>query len=199
MQAHGKLNHLVSGNTLALIFGVGQAGVGQIERAVYLLRSHRGKRRGDYQELVAHLLEDALRVQFVALFFDVAEIGGVGAAVFQAGLMRSQLNVIFRNAAWDIVLTAQCHGLRHGLAPQQCVKVRRAAKGIGAAVQHAVFNFPAKPLNGQFTHTIYNKVRPAVAKNAGAQALLPIVVVGHAAQRCLYAAEHYGHVGKELL
>ena len=138
-------------------------------------------------------------MQFVALFFDVAEIGGVGAAVFQAGLMRCQLNVIFRNAAGDIVLTAKRHGLRHGLAPQQRLEVCRAAKGIGAAVQHAVFNFPAKPLHGQFTHTIYNKVRPAVAKNAGAQALLPIVVVGHAAQRCLDAAEHYGHFGKELL
>ena len=113
--------------------------------------------------------------------------------------MRSQLNVIFRNAAWDIVLTAQCHGLRHGLAPQQCVKVCRTAKSVGAAVQHAVFNFPAKPLHGQFTHTIYNKVRTAVAKNARPQALLPIVVVGHAAQRCLDAAEHYGHFGKELL
>ena len=199
MQAHGKLYHLVSGNALALIFGVGQAGVGQVERAVYLLRRHRGKRRGDDQIPVAYLLEDALRVQFVALFFNVAKVGGVGAAVFQAGLMRSQLNVIFRNAAGDIFFIAQRHGLRHGLAPQQCVKVRRAAKGIGAAVQHAVFNFPAKPLNGQFTHTIYNKVRPAVAKNAGAQPLLPIVVVGHAAQRCLDAAEHYGHVGKELL
>ena len=113
--------------------------------------------------------------------------------------MRSQLNVIFRNAAGYIFFIAQRHCLRHGLAPQQRLEVCRAAKGIRAAVQHAVFNLPAKPLHGQFTHTIYNKVRPAVAKNAGAQAFLPIVVVGHAAQRGLDAAEHYGHFGKELL
>ena len=163
MQAHGKLYHLVSGNALALIFGVWQAGVGQVERTVDLLRRHRGKRRGDDQIPVAYLLEDALRVQFVALFFDVAEVGGVGAAVFQAGLMRSQLNVIFRNAAGDIVLTAKRHGLRHGLAPQHRLEGCRAAKGIRAAVQHAVFNLPAKPLNGQFAHAIYNKVCPAVA------------------------------------
>ena len=81
MQAHGKLNHLVGRDALALIFGVGQAGVWQVERAVDLLRRHWGKRRGDDQIPGAYLLEDALRVQFVALFFDVAEVGGVGAAV----------------------------------------------------------------------------------------------------------------------
>ena len=47
-------------------------------------------------------------------------------------------------------------------------------------------------------HAVGDEVGIAVAEDAGAEAFLPVVVVHHAPQTCLYAAEHDGDVGEEL-
>ena len=60
-----ELNHVVGGYSLATIFRVRQSGVRQVERGVKLFGGHRWAWRVDHNELVAHLLQDALSVQFV--------------------------------------------------------------------------------------------------------------------------------------
>ena len=47
MDVDGELNHLVGRNALALVFGMGQAGVGQVEGGVNLGGGHGGIRRID--------------------------------------------------------------------------------------------------------------------------------------------------------
>ena len=45
-----------------------------------------------------------------------------------------------------------------------------------------------------FAHAIGNHVGTRVAKNASAERVLPIVVVGHSSQGSLYASKHHWHV-----
>ena len=47
-------------------------------------------------------------------------------------------------------------------------------------------------------HSICDEVCIAIAKNAWTESLLPIVVMHHSSQACLYASKHNRHIWKEL-
>ena len=53
VDVYGEFYHLVGGNAFALIFGVWQTRVGQVERVVDLLGGHRWIGWVDYDELIA--------------------------------------------------------------------------------------------------------------------------------------------------
>ena len=73
--------HVEGGNTFALVFGMWQTGVWQVERMVYLSGSHGGKRWVYNHKVFACLLNDALWLQAVALLFYMSEVGGIEFSV----------------------------------------------------------------------------------------------------------------------
>ena len=148
--------------------------------------------------LVARLLDEALRMQAVALLLHVAEIGRLQLGLPTALLVGGQKDVVFADAAGDVSAAMQGDGLAHGEFAQQLVEILCRHLRFGSSVQQFIVQQVEQGRRGQFAHTIDNHVGPAVAEYRGAQPFLPIVVVGHAAQRSLDAAQHNGHIGEEL-
>ena len=74
MDVDRKLNHLVSRDAFVLVFGVGQAGVWEVERCVELFCCHGGIGRIDHHHLLPDGLQQSMGVDSVALFFDVPEV-----------------------------------------------------------------------------------------------------------------------------
>lgn len=104
MQVYRKLDHLVRRDAFSLVFGMGQTGVGQIERMVDFILRHRRIGRIDHYIPPAGGLDDALRVVFVAFFLDMPEIFGLRLHVFQTGLMGVQDEVVGNDSAGNILL-----------------------------------------------------------------------------------------------
>ena len=199
MDVDREFDHLVGRNAFPLVFGVWQSRVGKIKRAVDLRRCHWRERRVDHRPAVGHALQKALRMQFVALFFDVAEVGGIFLLVGQAFLVGEKRDVVIAETAWDVGFRFQRHGLFHWEAAHNLAEGVGRAVGLFAAVQEFVFKQMAELSRWEFAHAIDNHVGLAVAEHTFAKALLPVVVVRDAAQRCLDSAEHHRHVGIELL
>ena len=93
MDVDGELDHFVGRDALVLIFGVGQPCIGKTERAVNLLGRHGRVGRMNHDEGIAQWLDEALRVEPVALLLDVLEVFGVCLAVGQALLMAVQHDI----------------------------------------------------------------------------------------------------------
>ena len=199
MDVDREFDHLVGRNAFPLVFWMWQSRVGKIKRAVDLRRCHWWKRRVDHRPAVGHALQKALRMQFVALFFDVAEVGGIFLLVGQAFLVGEKRDVVIAETAWYVGFRFQRHGLFHREAAHNLAEGIGCAVGLFAAVQEFVFKQMAEFRRWEFAHAIDNHVGPAVAEHTFAKALLPVVVVRDAAQRCLDSAEHHRHVGIELL
>ena len=90
MDVDGELNHIVCGYALSLVFGMWKAGIGEVERTVEF-RFRQGRvRRIDNDGLPAYGLQDARCGVFIALFFDMAEIGGLFLLVLQAFFVREK-------------------------------------------------------------------------------------------------------------
>ena len=121
VQIDRKLYHLVRWNALALVLGMRQTGIGEVERAVDLLGGHRRIGRMHHHVLVARLLDEALRMQAVALLLHVAEIGRLRLGSLAALLVGGQKDVVFADAAGDVSAAMQGDGLAHGTFAQQLV------------------------------------------------------------------------------
>ena len=87
MNVDGELNHIVCGYAFALIFGMRETRVRQVERTVEF-RFRQGRlRRVDNDSLPAYGLQDTRSSIFITLFFDMAEVGSLFLLVFQTFFM----------------------------------------------------------------------------------------------------------------
>ena len=93
MDVDRELDHLVGGDALALILGVGQSRVWQVERGVKFLGGHRRVGGIDDDDPFAHLLQQTLGMHHVRLFLDVAEVLGLCPLVAQTLLMGMQQDI----------------------------------------------------------------------------------------------------------
>ena len=175
MDVDGVLDHVVGRDALAFVFGMGQACVGQVERMVQLLGGEGRIGWIDDNRLPPYRLQDARSGIFVALFLDVAEVGGLLLLVSQTFFMGVKGDVTFRRGE----LTGEIGCLRHIVQWQPLL--------------HATYQFDYR----FFAHSIDEQVGPAVAQNAGTNAVLPVVVVGEAAHTGLDTAQKDGNVGVE--
>ena len=180
--------HLVGGNALALIFYMRYARVGQVVRGVQLLGGHGGVGRIDDGPLVAHLLYEALGVEHVGLFLDVAEVLGLRALVAKALLVAVQHDVAFGRGVTggEIDRLGYVGGHADG------------AVAVGRCAGCGLVEAPGQLDDGLFAHAVDDDVGGSIAEDARAQTVLPVVVVGESAQRGFDAAQHDGRVGKEL-
>ena len=118
-------------------------------------------------------MQQPLGVHHVRLLLDVAEILGLGALVAQTLLVAVQDNIILADAAGDVFLPGEVDGLRD----------RLDIGGKILAVHRLLFTQHARQCKrGLLAHAVRDHVSPRVAKDAGAQAVLPVVVMGDAAQ-----------------
>ena len=131
--------------------------------------------RIDYYHLPTYALQDARGGVFVALFFDVAEVGGLLLLVLQAFLVGVEGDVALHRADF----AGKVGGLEN--------VVQRAS------LHQAAGQFD----NGLLAHAIDEQVGSAIHQDAGAHAVLPIVVVRQASHAGLDAAQKDGHVGEE--
>ena len=205
MERDAELDHLVGGDAFALVFRVRKASVRQVETAVQLFGSERRVRRIDDDVAPSCSLQKSLSVHFVALFLDVSEVLGVKLGLLQAILVAVEHDVVLLDASGYLFLLADegnlvghlGHHLAHHLSCDTRLSILVVVKFRMEAIDCLV-----EPLNelqrGLFSHSICDEVGIAILKDAGAETLLPIVVVHHSAQACLDASEHDGHIGKEL-
>ena len=112
MDVDRELDHLVGGDALALILGVGQSRVWQVERGVKFLGGHRRVGGIDDDDPFAHLLQQTLGMHHVRLFLDVAEVLGLCPLVAQTLLMGVQHDVVAHDAARNIFLSCEEYRLR---------------------------------------------------------------------------------------
>ncbi len=159
----GKLDHVVCRNRLALIFGVGQPGVGQIVGGIYLVGGHGRVGRVHHDKAVVYGLQQPLGLHLVGFLFDVAEILGFSLAVAQTFLMRMEHDIVVGNATGNIVFLAKKSGLRD-VADVFDVFSR--------------FQLVAKGKRVLLAHAVKYDVCSAVAQDTLVQSVLPIVVMG---------------------
>ena len=115
MDVHRVLDHVVGGDALALVFRMGLAGVGQVERGVELLGGHRRVGGIDDSVSSADALDQAMGVHHVRLFLDVPEVLGLSALVLQTFLVGVEHDVVGTDAAGDVFLPRQVDSLGNGL------------------------------------------------------------------------------------
>ena len=205
METNGVAYHLIGGDALALVFGVRQTRVGQVEGMVELLRGHGGIGWSHYDVLLSHLLDECLGVQLIALLLNMAEVFGlflqVGKTVFvtveRNGILLRETGrlLIHRYGLRQLLLSED--GLAKGFPPDASLTFLVIRKGgvIGFDKRHeATGDFDA----GHLPHAIDDAVGIGGDEYAGQELLLPIVVMGEAAHTGLYAAEYDGHVRIEL-
>jgi len=77
VDVHREFDHLVGGDGLVFVFGVGQAGVGKFVAAVQFVGGEGWKGWVYNQFHVPNLLNQDVGIQFVGLLLDVAEILGL--------------------------------------------------------------------------------------------------------------------------
>ena len=181
VQIDRELNHLVSRYALALVLGMWQTGIRQVERAVEFVRGHRRIRRIDNGILVVYSLQQTLCVHLVRLLFDVPEIVCLRLLVAQTLLVAVQHDVVVANAVGYLLLTAEVNGLRN---------VVHCAYGQTFGEVAAEFH------NRLLAHAVDYHVGTRVAEYALLQRILPVVVVRQTAQRSLDAAQYDGHIGE---
>ena len=120
----------------------------------------------------------------VRLLLDVAIVLGFRPLVAQALLMAVQHDVVGTDAAGNVSLAREPDGL-----------FDVAQVGDVLTLTESLCQFH----NGLLAHAVDNEVGSAVAEDAGAQLVFPVVVVGETAQRGFDAAQYDRHVGIELL
>ena len=204
MHVYAELDHLVGGNPLSLVFGVGQTCVWQVEAMVHLVCSKRRIGGIDNYVFPTCLLDQPPGMYAVALFLDMAEVLGMQFQVFQRVLVRIEHNIII---LW-IHIVVYCNGLRqcftfnYGfsecLARNQgfarCIVI---VKTFVIGIQH--FRQPAYQLYVDLVaHAVCNQVGIRVAQYRWTQPVLPVIVMHQASQRSLYASQNNGNVRIQL-
>ena len=140
---------------------------------VQFLGSEGWVRRIDNDHLLAYRLQDTRGGIFVALFLNVAEVGGFLLFVLQTFLMGIEGDIIL---LW-MDFAGEVGNLGYIVQRQSLL--------------HAACQFDYR----LFAHAIDKQVGTAVAQDAGAYAVLPVVVVGEAAHARLDTAQEDGYVG----
>ena len=128
-------------------------------------------------------LEQSLGVHLVGFFLDVAEVLGLCALVAQTFLMGVEHDVLVGDAAGNLFFAAEEDRLGN---------VADSADGP------SLLQFAAELHGILLAHAVKDDVGTAVAEDALVQPVLPVVVVGEAAQGSLNAAQNHGNVGEEL-
>ena len=148
--------------------------IGQVEGAIHLLRGERRIGRIHQDKHIARLLPDALGMPLVALLLDMTEVLGLEALVAQAFLVRMQHDVAL--LLHDGLLAG--NDLRDICYKRNDVLPCRHRLSLSLSYQciNALGNFRCHLL----AHTIGDDVGIAFGQQAGAQAVLPIVIVTQA-------------------
>ena len=95
VDVYRELDHLESRYRLPFVFRMGQAGVGQVERRIYLFFRHRRERRIDDYRLFAYLLQDAGSLLLVGFFLYMFEVLGLFQLVAQAFFMGKEVDIFW--------------------------------------------------------------------------------------------------------
>ena len=119
----------------------------------------------------------------VRFFFDVAEVGSVFFLVLEADFVRNKFDGLAFEIGQQLFFVLQKESL---------LNVSQFADFFSALDGLRDFH------HGEFAHTIHTDVSLGINQNAGFQAVRPVVVVRHAPQRGLDAADDDGHIGIEL-
>ena len=192
MHADRMTYHLVGRDTLTIVSRMRHTRIGQVEGAIHLLRGERRIGRIHQDIHITRLLPDALGMPFVALLLDMSEVLGLAALIAQAFLVRMQHDValllhdglLAGNDLRDI-----CYK-RYDVLPCR----HRLPLALSYQCINALGNFRCHLL----AHAVGDDVGIAFGQQAGAQAVLPIVVVTQATQRRLDASQHDERIGIEL-
>ena len=168
------------------------ARIGQVEGSIHLLRGERRIGRIHQDIHITRLLPDALGMPLVALLLDVTEVLGLTTLVAQAFLVGMQHDVAL--LLHDGLLAG--NNLRNICYKRNDVLPCRHRLPLALSYQciDALGNFRRHLL----AHAVGNDVGIAFGQQAGAQAVLPIVVVTQATQRRLDATQHDERIGIEL-
>jgi len=182
----GELDHLKGRDVAALfVAGMRQARVRQVEGVIQFSVRHRRVGRVDDEAAVADVLQDAARADLVGLLLHDLEVGGVGALVFQAGLMAGDRHVLPALDRRQLGLLRVEEGRLGDVA--QGLETRALAQ----EAQHLTQRL--------FAHAIDQHVGLGVRKDGREQLVGPIIVMGHAPQRGLDATDQHRHVRIKLL
>ena len=74
MDVDGVLDHLIGGNALVLVLGMGQTRIWQVERSIQFLCVHRRVGWIDNDIAATHLLNQSMRMHHIGLFLNMAEV-----------------------------------------------------------------------------------------------------------------------------
>ena len=182
MHAHRVPDHLIGGNALALITGVGQAGIGQVKGGVNLLSGHGWIGAVDLDGNVASGLPHIVTVPQVTLHLDSFEILCLGLFGLYAFLVRKKHYVGCGVGTGHFTQGPSHHCLRY---VNQLFYALAGRQGIG------------NRQIGQLSHAVNQQVGWCVHKNRGPELVLPIVVMRQPPERHLDAACHNRHIRKE--
>ena len=180
VEGDGELYHLEGRDAFPVVLRVGQAGVGKGIDGIQFFRGERGIRGVDGHPAATRLLEQPGGLRAVALLLDAAEVQGLLAAVGEAFPVAVQHEVAFVPPR----VLEEAGGLRHVMGHLP-----------GGHLAHAAGDFA----DGLLPHAIDEEVGGAVGQDAGAQAVLPIVIVGQAAHGGFDAADDDRHVRPQAL
>ena len=206
----GELDHFVGRYLLALVLRMRQSGVREVETAIDLLGGHRGEGWIDhgiarvvgffhaYTFPLADALEDALRFELIALLLNMAKVGRVEFAVAHTLFVGVEHDIVGADATVDVLLVFERNGLEDGIFTEQLAEIFGCCKQFLLVVGEFLLYEPAQSCQRKFAHAIDEQVGATLLQDAGAQGLLPIVVVGDAPQGGLDASQHHGHIGIEL-
>ena len=195
VQVDGELYHVIRRYAFPLILGMRQSGVRQVERVVQL-RFGQGRVGGiDYYRLPAYLLQDARSGVFVALLLDVAEVGGFFLLIFQALFVREEEDVALLRS--DFLFEVN-HLRDVGNQLPEGFTGHNAVFLLGALFRELALQLFGKFHNRLLAHAVDDGIGSAIHQDAGAHAVLPIVVVCQPSHACLDAAQYNGGVGIEF-
>lgn len=186
MEVDGVLDHLVGGDVaLAVVAGVREVGIGEVERVVDLLGRHWLVLGIDDDELVANFLDEPFGVPFIALLLNMVEVVGIELLVVEASLMAIECER----------LPAFVFGERLGSILEESDLGDGAERGEGDAAAEERGDFGDRVL----AHAVDEEVGTALDEYSWAELVLPIVVVSEPSETGLDAAEDDGDIGVELL
>ena len=114
------------------------------------------------------MLQDTLRMEFVAFFLNVSEVLCKVSFVSKAIFMRVQNDVVVADTMWNVLFLLQSYSLLYGNIAHQIVELLRRTEGSFFIVENVTIDVFAKICHRQFSHAIDNHVRSAICKNAWA-------------------------------
>ena len=103
VDVHRELDHLVGGNRLTSILGVGETGVWKVEGGIEFFGRHWRERGIHHDIFLTDTLQDAVGMHHVRLFFDMTEILGLRSLVAQTFLMAVKNDIVFPDTIGNVV------------------------------------------------------------------------------------------------